>query len=36
LLPPAPVLARCTNLLPFNAAEQRRWQTLWDGALAGA
>ncbi|NDF62011.1 MAG: hypothetical protein EB136_03550 [Synechococcaceae bacterium WBB_3_034] len=36
LLPPPAVLARCTNLPPLSAAEQRRWQALWDGALAGA
>jgi hypothetical protein len=36
LLPPEPVLARCTHLPPFAAAEQRRWQTLWDGAMARA
>ncbi|MEY4430965.1 MAG: hypothetical protein RLZZ533_901 [Cyanobacteriota bacterium] len=33
LLPPVAVLARCTNLPAFDAAEQRRWQTLWDGAM---
>lgn len=33
LLPPPAVLARCTNLPAFDAAAQRRWQTLWDGAM---
>lgn len=36
LLPPPAVLARCTNLPPFSAAEQGRWQTLWDGAMGPA
>lgn len=32
LLPPAPVLARCTNLAPWSGAEQQRWQQLWTSA----
>lgn len=32
LLPPAPVLARCTNLTPWTSAEQQRWQQLWTSA----
>lgn len=32
LLPPAPVLARCTSLEPWSPAEQQRWQQLWDSA----
>lgn len=34
LLPPPAVLARCSNLPPFSPTEQRRWQALWDGAMA--
>lgn len=36
LLPPAAVLERCNSLPPFSAAEQQRWQRLWDTALAGS
>jgi hypothetical protein len=32
LLPPAAVLARCTSLEPWSAADQRRWQQLWNSA----
>ncbi|MGA0021369.1 MAG: hypothetical protein ACO3GW_04310 [Vulcanococcus sp.] len=35
LLPSSDVLARCTNLLPLQAAERQRLQTLWDQAMAG-
>lgn len=34
LLPPDAVLARCNSLVPWSAAERRRWQALWDQALA--
>jgi putative spermidine/putrescine transport system substrate-binding protein len=34
LLPPPAVLARCSNLPPFSPTEQRRWQALWDSAMA--
>jgi putative spermidine/putrescine transport system substrate-binding protein len=35
LLPSSDVLARCTNLLPLQAADRQRLQTLWDQAMAG-
>ena len=34
LLPPEEVLARCSSLVAFRPDEQRRWQRLWDRALA--
>jgi hypothetical protein len=33
LLPPEPVLARCNSLPPFTAAQQQRWQAVWDQAM---
>ncbi|MBM5790756.1 MAG: hypothetical protein FJ053_03170 [Cyanobacteria bacterium M_surface_10_m1_298] len=35
LLPPEPVLSRCTNLVAFSPTERKRWQSLWDQALSG-
>lgn len=32
LLPPEPVLARCSSLPPLSPAERSRLQALWDGA----
>jgi hypothetical protein len=32
LLPPEPVLARCTSLPPLRPEERTRLQALWDGA----
>jgi hypothetical protein len=32
LLPPEPVLARCSSLPPLRSEERRRLQALWDGA----
>ena len=36
LLPPQPLLRRCTNLVPLSPAERQLWQGLWDGAQPGA
>ncbi|MEB3184727.1 MAG: hypothetical protein VKM97_02465 [Cyanobacteriota bacterium] len=36
LLPPAPVLARCSNLAPLSAAERATLQALWDGSAGSA
>jgi hypothetical protein len=33
LLPPEAVLERCSDLVAFSPAEQRRWQQLWDQAF---
>jgi hypothetical protein len=30
LLPPAPLLERCSSLAPFTAEQRQRWQQLWD------
>ena len=35
LLPPLPVLARCSSLPLLSAAERQRQQQLWDQAMAG-
>jgi hypothetical protein len=35
LLPPEPVLSRCTNLVVLTGLERRRWQAIWDQALSG-
>lgn len=34
LLPPEALLERCTSLEPWTADQRRRWQELWDRALA--
>ncbi|WP_411876096.1 hypothetical protein [Vulcanococcus limneticus] len=34
LLPPAPLLERCTNLAPFTPEQRQRWQQLWDATAA--
>ena len=35
LLPPAPVLERCSSLPPLSLEQRQRWQQLWDQAMAG-
>ena len=34
LLPPAPVLERCSSLEPWSSDERAAWQQLWDRAVA--
>lgn len=36
MLPAPEVLARCTSLAPFSAAERIQWQALWDQAAPKA